>query len=91
MELVLFVVCLVLALTLGICVVEVYGFPRRRHAVLVQLHGNEGTLRGVLWARKGRWLVLKDAHLLRANGESLPADGEVLVDRSQVSFIQALP
>ena len=90
MELLLFVTALVLAIALAICVVELYGFPKRRALVLVHLRGREGTIEGVLWACRGRWLVLKNGKLHRDNGESLPADGEVLIHRSQVSFIQAL-
>lgn len=60
--------------------------PRRR--VMVNL--TDGTaLAGVLWRRRGRFLVLRDARLHQAGGEA-PIDGEAIVDRARVLFVQGL-
>jgi len=43
---------------------------------------------GVIWARKGEYLVLRDTELLRGRGERLSVDGEVVVPLSNIEFIQ---
>jgi hypothetical protein len=48
-------------------------------------------IRGVLWAYRGSWLVLRDAALLKANASATPLDGDAIVHRDNVSFLQVLP
>lgn len=43
---------------------------------------------GVLWAKRGPLLVLRDAVLLQHGAADTPIDGEVVVERSRVEFIQ---
>ncbi|WP_234321295.1 hypothetical protein [Streptomyces katrae] len=43
---------------------------------------------GVLWAKRGPLLVLKDATLMQHGAADTPMDGEVLIERSKVDFIQ---
>ncbi|MEV4970573.1 hypothetical protein [Streptomyces scopuliridis] len=43
---------------------------------------------GVLWAKRGPLLVLKDVTLMQHGAADTPMDGEVLVERSKVDFIQ---
>ena len=74
----------------GILLVELYSLPRRRRRVLVNLQHDEGTIEGLLWTRRGCWLVLKDARLLRGAMEPLPVDGEVVIDKARVAFLQVL-
>jgi len=82
-------VVVTLAIGLGICAIELWTLPRRRRRCIVNLVGDgSDTIEGVLWNRRGPWIVLKDARLLRPNGEVIPADGDVLIDRAQVAFIQ---
>lgn len=55
--------------------------------VLVNL--TTGTaIEGVLWDEKGAILVLRDASLIDDSGQT-PLDGEVVVERTRVEFIQA--
>lgn len=76
-------------LALMVTAYEVWGLPRRRRRCLVNLHGEGDAIEGVLWTRRGPWLVLKDCRLVRAGGASTePADGEILIEAKQVSFIQ---
>jgi hypothetical protein len=49
---------------------------------------NETAISGVLWQQRGAWLVLRKVELLRPNHPPLAVDGEVLIDRANVSFIQ---
>jgi len=46
--------------------------------------------RGVLWARRGGYLVLRNAELLKPKGEMLQIDGEVVIDTANVDFIQVV-
>ncbi|WP_254400761.1 hypothetical protein [Streptomyces sp. AC555_RSS877] len=43
---------------------------------------------GILWAKRGSLLVLKDAVLMQHGAADTPLDGEVIVERSKVDFIQ---
>lgn len=43
---------------------------------------------GVLWAKRGPLLVLRDATLMQHGAADTPMDGEVVVERSRVEFIQ---
>jgi hypothetical protein len=45
---------------------------------------------GVLWAKRGPLLVLRDVELLEAGRASQPVDGEVVIERSKVEFMQVL-
>lgn len=47
------------------------------------------SFRGVLWQRKGPYVVLKDAVLHDPAG-LMPVDGEVVVHRENIDFIQIL-
>lgn len=43
---------------------------------------------GILYAQHGPLLILRNAELLQAGMEPQPLDGEVVVERSTVHFIQ---
>jgi small nuclear ribonucleoprotein (snRNP)-like protein len=61
-----------------------------RRRVLVNLVSGR-TVEGVLFKKAGPLLLVKDARVYErgANG-AVPVDGEVLIERSSVDFIQAL-
>jgi small nuclear ribonucleoprotein (snRNP)-like protein len=61
-----------------------------RRRVLVNLK-TEKAFRGVLFAQRGPLLVLKDVELLEAGRDPVRVDGDVLVERSNVDFVQVLP
>jgi hypothetical protein len=42
---------------------------------------------GVIWDERGELIVLRDAQL-HVDGGSTPLDGEVIVDRARVAFVQ---
>ena len=46
--------------------------------------------RGVLWERKGEYLVLRNAEMLRTKGELVSMDGEVVIAVDNVDFIQVV-
>ncbi len=66
------------------------GPPVRRRVIANLRGGDVDAFRGVLWQRRGRWLVLRDVEVI-VGAEATPAEGEVLVDRDQVLFLQFLP
>jgi hypothetical protein len=61
-----------------------------RRRVLVNLK-TEKAFRGVLFAKRGPLLVLKDVELLEAGRDPVRIDGEVLVERANLDFVQVLP
>jgi small nuclear ribonucleoprotein (snRNP)-like protein len=52
---------------------------------------SDRAFRGVLWARRGGYLVLRNAELLKGRGEVVAMDGEVVVPVENVDFIQVIP
>ncbi len=60
-----------------------YPWARR---VIVHTRSKQ-SIRGVLWGQKGGYLILRNAELLE-HGKAIPLDGETVVDRSNVDFMQ---
>lgn len=58
-------------------------------AVVVNLISGRA-ISGALVDQQGPLLVIKNATVLEPNAEPLKVDGDVVVERSQVDFIQAL-
>lgn len=50
----------------------------------------ETSIRGVLWSRRGPLLVIRNA-VVDLRGQGVPADGELVIERRQVNWIQVLP
>lgn len=46
--------------------------------------------RGLLWRKARGYLVLRNAEMLKGKGESLPMDGEVMIESSNVDFVQVV-
>ena len=65
--------------------------PALLRVVIVNMKHESEALRGVLWASRGPWLQLREVTLLRPNAEPQPVDGEVIVHRDNVAFIQVVP
>lgn len=60
-----------------------------RRRVLVNLKSGSA-FRGILWQHRGPLLVLRGAELLETGAEPRPVDGEIVVERSNVDFVQVL-
>ena len=59
--------------------------------VIVNLKGAEApAFRGVLWQRRGGYLVLRDAQMLRPRIEAVTMDGEVLIPVANIEFLQVI-
>jgi hypothetical protein len=55
----------------------------------VNLKGDDTTaLHGVLWSARGPWFTLRDAAILKAGQGPTPADGELIVHRDHIAFMQ---
>lgn len=60
----------------------------RRRVIVNLVDGS--ALAGLLWARRGPLLVLRNA-VLHEHGQDIGVDGEAVVERSRVAWIQSLP
>lgn len=52
--------------------------------------GEAPTFEGVFWAQRGGYVVLKEASVGRSPRQRVPLDGEILVPRETVAFIQVV-
>lgn len=59
-----------------------------RRRVVVNLIHNDRAFVGILWAKRGPLLVLRNAVMHEPGAEPSEVDGEVVVERGQVQFIQ---
>jgi hypothetical protein len=50
----------------------------------------ETSIRGLLWSRRGPLLVIRNA-VVDLRGQAVPADGELVIERRAVNWIQVLP
>lgn len=65
--------------------------PCLRQRVVVNLKNDRDlALRGWLSETRGAWLVLRDVDALHVSTPSTRVDGDVVVHRSNVAFIQVL-
>ncbi|MGW5928072.1 hypothetical protein ACWF2L_17750 [Streptomyces anulatus] len=67
-------------------------FPWRRTAVHRRVVVNlaDKAFDAVLWAKRGPLLVLRDVKLLEAGREPQQIDGEIVIERTRVEFMQVL-
>lgn len=63
--------------------------PCLRQRVIVNLTDPDQAIAGVLWSQRGGWLVIKQPQLLRAGVPAVPMDGDAVIERARVLFIQA--
>ena len=60
-----------------------------RRTVVVSLVDGRA-IRGVLWARRGPLLVLRGAQLLEPSAQPVDMDGEIVIERARVDFVQVV-
>ena len=58
--------------------------------VLVNLDDGRA-FNGILYSRRGPLLLLRQAQLIEPGNDPVEVDGEVLIERPRVSFIQVQP
>ena len=64
--------------------------PCLLRACIVNLK-DDTAIKAVLWTSRGPWLTFRDASLLKAGAQPVRMDGELVVHRSNVAFLQVLP
>jgi hypothetical protein len=65
--------------------------PCLLRSVIVNLKSDpESAIKGVLWSARGPWLTFKECSLLKP-GQTTSVDGDVVLHRSNVAFLQVLP
>lgn len=65
-----------------------YGKLAMSRRVMVNL-ATGNAIDGILWDERGPLLVLRDASL-HEDGGSAPLDGEVIVERDRIAFVQVV-
>lgn len=58
-----------------------------RSRVLVQMHSGRA-FTGIQWRRRGRLLVLRNVEMLEPNNQPQHLDGEVVLDRGEIEYVQ---
>ncbi len=61
-----------------------------RRVIVNQISDTSVSLSGVLWQSRGPWLTLKDVAMLRPGAPPIPLDGETVIHRDQVAFLQVV-
>jgi len=62
----------------------------RRSSVIVNLDTGK-SFEGVLFRTDGPLLVLRHVRLLQRGSDTVAIDGEVVLDRARVEFVQVIP
>jgi small nuclear ribonucleoprotein (snRNP)-like protein len=65
-----------------------YGKLAMNRRVMVNLTSGSA-IDGVLWGDRGPLIVLRDANL-HSEGGSAPLDGEVIIERDRIAFVQVV-
>lgn len=78
---------LVVAAGAGMLAARNWGQTVRKRVVVVL--DTERTIEGVLLARRGPLLVLRDAQVL-VDGAKVAADGEMIIERSRIEWVQVV-
>jgi hypothetical protein len=58
--------------------------------VVVNTKTNQTAFRGLLWGRRGGYLILREAEMLAPRAAPARLDGEVLVPEENVDFLQVV-
>lgn len=64
--------------------------PCLRRRVLVNLTDNTTAIEGVLYEKRGNYLVLKNLTIHSANNKPVPMDGDAVIECAKVLFIQVV-
>lgn len=63
-------------------------YPRRRRVVVNTK--TDRAFRGVLWRTRWGYLVLRNAEMVRDREGTVEMDGEIVIERANVDFIQVV-
>lgn len=62
-----------------------------RVVIVNMKHDSSEAVKGAVWEVRGPWVCLRDVSILRPGAEPQPVDGEVILHRENISFLQVLP
>jgi small nuclear ribonucleoprotein (snRNP)-like protein len=67
----------------------VFDFRRTltRKKVVINLHSSRAFV-GILWAQRGPLVVLRNVTMHEPGAAPAPVDGEIVIERDQIEFIQ---
>jgi small nuclear ribonucleoprotein (snRNP)-like protein len=63
-------------------------YPQVREVIVTTK--TDKSFRGVLWEKRRGYIVLRKASLLQGRGDAIKMDGEVVIERDNVDFIQVI-
>ena len=63
-------------------------YPQVREVIVTTK--TDKSFRGILWERRRGYIVLRKASLLQARADAIKMDGEVMIERDNVDFIQVI-
>jgi hypothetical protein len=63
-------------------------YPVRKRAIINTK--SDKTFRGIIWKHNTRFVILKNAELLHSSKQATPVDGEVIVYKEDIDFIQVI-
>lgn len=63
-------------------------YPQVREVIVTTK--TDKSFRGVLWEKRRGYIVLRKASLLQGRGDVIKMDGEVVIERDNVDFIQVI-
>lgn len=63
-------------------------YPRKRRVIVNTK--TDRAFHGVLWRRRWGYLVLRNAEMVRDREGTVAMDGEVVIERANVDFIQVV-
>lgn len=65
--------------------------PAMLRVCIVNFTDDPGTaIKGVLWSSRGPWLTFRDCAILKAGASPAKLDGEIVIHRDRVAFLQAV-
>lgn len=82
-------VVVAVAVLVGLFVGPWWAWRRLVRRRVMVVHQSGRSFEGVLWARRGPLLVLRNAQVSEA-GVMVEADGEVVIERAHVAWMQVL-
>jgi len=65
-----------------------FGYPVKRRVIVNTKSGK--AFRGILWKETLDFIVLKQAELLRSGSEVVGMDGEIVIYKTDIDFMQVL-
>jgi len=68
----------------------VWRYPIKREVIVNTIANPNRAFRGVLWRTHGDYLVLRNASLLQKGEQPLSLDGEIVIYRGNVDFLQVV-